>query len=105
MQREKNLVFFRFEARHKIPTAKYQSFTDAGKAKSFIRNAPFNALVVKASGLAAGKGVIVAKDKEEGKFKYSILHVTSAYCRLNIQHAMQSTKFLAIRNLDQLVIP
>lgn len=50
--------------RHKIPTAKYQSFSDPDKAKSFIRNAPFNALVVKASGLAAGKGVIVAKDKE-----------------------------------------
>lgn len=54
-----------FMVRHNIPTAKYESFTDADKAKSFIRNAPFKALVVKASGLAAGKGVIVAKDVEE----------------------------------------
>lgn len=54
-----------FMARHNIPTAKYESFTDADKAKSFIRHAPFNALVVKASGLAAGKGVIVANDVDE----------------------------------------
>jgi phosphoribosylamine--glycine ligase/phosphoribosylglycinamide formyltransferase/phosphoribosylformylglycinamidine cyclo-ligase len=51
--------------RNNIPTAKYESFTDAEKAKKFIRTAPFPALVVKASGLAAGKGVIVAKDVEE----------------------------------------
>lgn len=54
-----------FMIKHNIPTAKYESFTDAQKAKSFIRNAPFKALVVKASGLATGKGVIVAKDVEE----------------------------------------
>jgi phosphoribosylamine--glycine ligase / phosphoribosylglycinamide formyltransferase / phosphoribosylformylglycinamidine cyclo-ligase len=51
--------------RHNIPTAKYQSFEDPEKAKNFIQDAPFNALVVKASGLAAGKGVIVAKNKSE----------------------------------------
>lgn len=54
-----------FMTRHGIPTAKYKSFTIAASAKSFIQNASFKALVVKASGLAAGKGVIVAKDKEE----------------------------------------
>lgn len=54
-----------FMVRNNIPTAKYESFTDAEKAKKFIKNAPFKALVVKASGLAAGKGVIVAKDVEE----------------------------------------
>lgn len=54
-----------FMIRHNIPTAKYESFTDAEKAKSYIINAPFPALVVKASGLAAGKGVIVAANIEE----------------------------------------
>lgn len=51
--------------RHGIPTAKFEAFTESEKAKTHIRTAPYKALVVKASGLAAGKGVIVAKNKEE----------------------------------------
>ncbi|XP_024150158.1 trifunctional purine biosynthetic protein adenosine-3 [Oryzias melastigma] len=54
-----------FMERHGIPTARYGSFSDPQEACSFIRTADFPALVVKASGLAAGKGVIVAKDQEE----------------------------------------
>jgi len=48
-----------------IPTARWESFTDSKQACDYIRHADYPALVVKASGLAAGKGVIVAKDKEE----------------------------------------
>src|SRR5260221_9698209 len=46
-------------AREGIPTAAYRRFRDAGAAKAYIaeRGAP---IVVKADGLAAGKGVIVA---------------------------------------------
>lgn len=49
-----------FMVRHYIPTAAYQTFTDAEQAKAYIRRqgAP---IVVKADGLAAGKGVIVAE--------------------------------------------
>lgn len=54
-----------FMIRNEIPTARFEAFTDAAKAKDFIRNAPYDALVVKASGLAAGKGVIVAESIEE----------------------------------------
>lgn len=54
-----------FMIRNEIPTARYESFTDASKAKDYIKNADFDALVVKASGLAAGKGVIVAENIEE----------------------------------------
>ncbi|ESN95318.1 hypothetical protein HELRODRAFT_193551 [Helobdella robusta] len=51
--------------KHNIPTAKWKSFNHCQDAKAFINNADFAALVVKASGLAAGKGVVVARDKEE----------------------------------------
>ncbi|XP_028836428.1 trifunctional purine biosynthetic protein adenosine-3 [Denticeps clupeoides] len=54
-----------FMERHGIPTARWASFTDPQQACSFIVGANFPALVVKASGLAAGKGVIVAQNKEE----------------------------------------
>ncbi|XP_062236515.1 trifunctional purine biosynthetic protein adenosine-3 isoform X1 [Platichthys flesus] len=54
-----------FMERHGIPTARYGSFTDPQAACNYIRTADFPALVVKASGLAAGKGVIVARDQEE----------------------------------------
>ncbi|NXR71332.1 PUR2 protein, partial [Pycnonotus jocosus] len=54
-----------FLDRHSIPTARWKSFTDPKAACDFINSAPFPALVVKASGLAAGKGVIVASTKEE----------------------------------------
>ncbi|KAM6945718.1 trifunctional purine biosynthetic protein adenosine-3 [Aplochiton taeniatus] len=54
-----------FMDRHGIPTARWGSFTDPEEACSYIRQASFPALVVKASGLAAGKGVIVAGDQEE----------------------------------------
>lgn len=54
-----------FMERHGIPTARYGSFTDPEEACKYIQTASFPALVVKASGLAAGKGVIVAKDQAE----------------------------------------
>ncbi len=49
---------------NKIPTAAYEHFTDIAKAEAYIRaqGAP---IVVKADGLAAGKGVIVAETVEQ----------------------------------------
>jgi phosphoribosylamine--glycine ligase len=53
-----------FLARHDIPTAAYQVFTDSTAACAYVRErgAP---IVVKADGLAAGKGVVVAGTVEE----------------------------------------
>jgi phosphoribosylamine--glycine ligase len=53
-----------FLARHNIPTASYGSFTDVEEAIHYItqQGAP---IVVKADGLAAGKGVIVAQTEQE----------------------------------------
>lgn len=53
-----------FMARHGVPTAAFEIFDDADRADAYIRacNRP---LVVKADGLAAGKGVIVANGPDE----------------------------------------
>ena len=53
-----------FMARHGIPTAAHETFADAAQAEAYIRQrgAP---IVVKADGLAAGKGVVVARTAEE----------------------------------------
>jgi len=53
-------------AAHGIPTAAYGRFTDAAAAKAFVRErgAP---IVVKADGLAAGKGVVVAESVAEAE--------------------------------------
>ena len=55
-----------FMTRHGIPTAGYATFSDAREAKRYIqeRGAP---IVVKADGLAAGKGVVVAATVAEAK--------------------------------------
>ncbi|MDQ5906563.1 MAG: phosphoribosylamine---glycine ligase [Pseudomonadota bacterium] len=54
----------RFMARHKIPTAEFETFTDAAAAHAYIdkQGAP---IVIKADGLAAGKGVVVAMTLKE----------------------------------------
>jgi phosphoribosylamine--glycine ligase len=53
-----------FMRRHRIPTAEYAAFTDAAAARAYVseRGAP---IVVKADGLAAGKGVVVAQSVAE----------------------------------------
>ena len=54
----------RFMVRHNIPTAFYQTFTDAAEARAYVdkHGAP---IVIKADGLAAGKGVVVAESRLE----------------------------------------
>ena len=53
-----------FLARHRIPTAAYRTFTRASFDPAYVR-ARSLPLVVKASGLAAGKGVVIAASHEE----------------------------------------
>ncbi len=53
-------------ARHGIPTAAYGRFTELGAAEAFIDARPLP-VVVKADGLAAGKGVTIAETHEEAR--------------------------------------
>ena len=50
--------------KYNIPTAKYEVFTNANDAIEYLQNAPIPT-VIKADGLALGKGVIIAYSKEE----------------------------------------
>jgi len=53
-----------FFARHQIPTAAYASFTEVEPALAYLEEHPAP-IVIKASGLAAGKGVIMAETQDE----------------------------------------
>jgi phosphoribosylamine--glycine ligase len=71
-----------FMERHGIPTAAYRSFTDAAAAHAYVaaRGAP---IVVKADGLAAGKGVVVASDVDAAHAAIDAMLVAN---QLGIQH-------------------
>lgn len=52
--------------KYNIPTAQYEVFTDADEALKYVESCPIPT-VVKADGLALGKGVIIAMTREEAK--------------------------------------
>ncbi|MFG0452110.1 MULTISPECIES: phosphoribosylamine--glycine ligase [Shewanella] len=59
-----------FLARHRIPTADYQNFTEIAPAKAYVAELAGRTgfpVVIKADGLAAGKGVIIAQDQTEAE--------------------------------------
>jgi phosphoribosylamine--glycine ligase len=64
----------RFMVRHGLPTAKHATFTDAAAAKAYVgkQGAP---IVIKADGLAAGKGVVVAATIDEAKAAIDLMLV------------------------------
>ena len=53
-----------FMARHGIPTAQHRTFNELAPAEAYIRGRG-TSVVIKADGLAAGKGVVVARDADE----------------------------------------
>jgi phosphoribosylamine--glycine ligase len=57
-----------FMQRHHIPSPRYEICSSPDEAKDFLKRAPFGyPLVVKADGLAAGKGTVVAENEAEAK--------------------------------------
>ena len=55
-----------FLARHQIPSAAYQSFTEIDAARAYVEKMG-TPIVIKADGLAAGKGVIIAQSADEAE--------------------------------------
>lgn len=60
-----------FMSRHKIPTARYRVARDAKEARRILRSGEFgdenSSVVIKTDGLAAGKGVVVARSRREAE--------------------------------------
>ena len=71
-----------FMKRHRIPTAEYETFTDAAAAHDYVeaKGAP---IVVKADGLAAGKGVVVASTLAEAHEAIDFMLLDN---KLGVQH-------------------
>ncbi|KAK4540005.1 hypothetical protein LTR36_009903 [Oleoguttula mirabilis] len=55
-----------FMKQHRIPTAQYENFTDYGAARNY-QDVVAHRVVIKADGLAGGKGVIIPKDNREAR--------------------------------------
>ncbi len=51
-------------ARHNVPTAGYRVFDDFDAAHDYLQNLEYYPVVLKADGLAAGKGVVICEDRE-----------------------------------------
>jgi phosphoribosylamine--glycine ligase len=69
-----------FMQRHQVPTARYRVCTAADDALAAIRSGEFgDALVVKADGLAAGKGVVVAPDRSSAEAAVTAAMVDKAF--------------------------
>ncbi|MDT7543341.1 MAG: phosphoribosylamine---glycine ligase [Acidobacteriota bacterium] len=66
-----------FMARHRIPTARFRIAESANEARAILQSGEFgdahSPVVVKADGLAAGKGVVVAQDRNEAESAISEL--------------------------------
>ncbi len=75
-----------FMARHHIPTAEFETFTDVAAAHAYMdkKGAP---IVVKADGLAAGKGVVVAMSLEEAHEAVDDMLASNSY---GVQHNGQA---------------
>ncbi|MBU6194904.1 MAG: phosphoribosylamine--glycine ligase, partial [Burkholderiales bacterium] len=71
-----------FMKRHRIPTAAYETFTDAAAAHDYV-NAQGAPIVIKADGLAAGKGVVVATTLDEAHAAIDFMLLDN---KLGVQH-------------------
>ncbi|QFY42306.1 phosphoribosylamine--glycine ligase [Candidatus Methylospira mobilis] len=82
----------RFLQRHGIPTAAFQTFTRIDDAKAYIQEHALP-LVVKADGLAAGKGVVIAHSHEEALAAAEVMLSGNAFgnagCRIVVEEFLE----------------
>jgi len=97
-----------FLARHKIPTAEYQNFTEVEPALAYLRDKGVP-IVIKADGLAAGKGVIVAETLEQAEEAVKDMLSGNAFgeagCRVVIEEFLdgEEASFIVIADGDHVL--
>ncbi len=67
-----------FLKKHKIPSANFREFSSYTKAEKYLRDIQFP-IVIKADGLAAGKGVIICNDLSEAKKGLKEIMITKKF--------------------------
>ncbi len=97
-----------FLKRFNIPTAAYQSFTDPESALDYLRGHAMP-VVIKADGLAAGKGVVIAQDENQAEATVRAMLTGNQYGdagrRVVIEEFLQGEEasFIVIANGEQFV--
>ena len=99
-----------FMVRHRIPTAHHASFTDIDEARAYLEEvgAP---IVVKADGLAAGKGVVVAQTLEEAHAALTDMLEDRSFgeagARVVIEEVLagEEASFIAMIGVDGHILP
>lgn len=86
-----------FMARHSIPTAKFRVFGSSqfDDAVNYVKDCD-HPVVLKASGLAAGKGVLIPESKEDAIAGLKEIMVTKAFGNAGAQHVLFSRFHLTL---------
>lgn len=90
-----------FMMKHRIPTAQYASFSEIEPAINYLENHPLP-VVIKADGLAAGKGVIITEDLDEAK--NAVTDMLSGKSFGNAGHHVVIEEFLTGTELSYIVM-
>ena len=90
-----------------VKTAKYQSFTDKEKAIKYLDEMSYP-VVIKASGLAAGKGVVIAQNRKEAEDTLNDMMTNKVFAAAGdtvvIEEFLDGVRFLFLSITDSEVI-
>ena len=81
-----------FMQRHNIPTADYRTFTEYEEAKAYL-DIVNRDIVIKADGLAAGKGVIIPASKEEAHIALRKIMIEKEFGLAGIYSGLHPMRF------------
>ena len=94
--------------KYNIPTADYETFTEEDKALEYIKSKNSYPAVIKADGLALGKGVIIAKDFDEAKAAVHSMLVDGKFGKsgseIVIEEFMEGTEVTVLAFTDGMTV-